>query len=104
MHCGLITSQRIDVPRETIEYLGKSTIAPEGFADAVSDKEPRYSFFRYQYKVEGKEEVPIVFIYTCPTESKVKERMIYATSRLGITRIVEREAGLEVAKKVYNGS
>ncbi|KAI9859449.1 MAG: Twinfilin-1 [Vezdaea acicularis] len=91
---------RIDVPRETIEYLGKSTIAPEGFADAVSDKEPRYSFFRYQYKVEGKEEVPIVFIYTCPTESKVKERMIYATSRLGITRIVEREAGLEVAKKI----
>jgi twinfilin-like protein len=43
---------------------------------------------------------PIIFIYTCPSGSKIKERMVYASSRLGVVGVAEKEANLKISKKL----
>ena len=90
-------AKKIDVATETIELAGTSSTDAAGLAGEISDQEPRYSFFRYS---DGGEESPIVFIYTCPSGSKIKERMLYATSKLMFVKAVEHEAGLTVVKRV----
>ena len=69
-------------------------------AHVISDSEPRYSFFRYSHEHEGVSQAPILFIYTCPPTSKIKERMIYASSRSSIVSMAVNEAGLVIDKKV----
>jgi hypothetical protein len=41
-----------------------------------------------------------VFIYTCPSGSKIKERMVYASTKQGFVASAEKEFGIEVAKRV----
>ena len=91
------TEQRIDIATETIELAGTSSTDAAGLASEISDSEPRYSFFRYSG--DGGE-APIIFVYTCPSGSKIKERMLYATSKLTFVQAVEAEAGLNVVKRV----
>ena len=76
-------------------------------ATTISDTEPRYSFFRYRHDVhDGQQPTttttthPIIFIYTCPSGSKVKERMIYASFKGMVLETASVEAGLEIAKRV----
>ena len=89
-------AKRINVATETIELAGTSFTDAAGLADEISVQQPMYSFFRYSYGGES----PIVFIYTCPPGSKIKERMLYATSKLTFVKAVEDEAGLNVVKRV----
>ena len=46
------------------------------------------------------EDGDVVFIYTCPPGSKVKDRMVYACSVRGVMAAANTEAGLEVTKRV----
>jgi twinfilin-like protein len=41
-----------------------------------------------------------VFIYTCPPDSKIKEKMLYASCRASVVQAVEQECGLRISKKV----
>ena len=41
----------------------------------------------------------MVFIYTCPSGSKIKERMLYASMKVGFLVAVSSSLGIEVAKK-----
>jgi twinfilin len=88
------------VPRESIELVSVSNVEAEQVSQAISDSEPRYSFLRYTHTYEGQELSPIVFIYTCPSGSKIKERMLYASSRSGIISTAETEGSLEISKRV----
>lgn len=97
----LTFAKRIDVATETIELAGTTSTDAAGLAGEISEQEPRYSFFRYS---DGGQESPIIFIYTCPSGSKIKERMLYATSKLTFIKAVEDEAGLNVAKRVSDHS
>jgi twinfilin-like protein len=97
---ALRCEQRIDTSNETIELAGTSSSEADGLAGAISDSEPRYSFFRFSHDFEGQSQSPVVFIYTCPSGSKIKERMLYASSRSGMVSAASGEAGLTVAKKV----
>ncbi|KAI9830370.1 MAG: Twinfilin-1, partial [Thelocarpon superellum] len=90
---------KINVADEKVELADTSSTDAEKVASTISGTEPRYSFFRYQHEFDGKEESPVVFIYTCPESSKVKERMLYASSRAGIISTASSEAGLTVVKK-----
>ena len=92
--------QKINISKETIELASKSSVTAEELAGRISDSEPRYSFFRYSHIFEGQEEAPTVFVYTCPTGSNVKERMLYASSRAGVVSMAASECALQVAKKV----
>ena len=82
--------------------MGSSDTDADGLASAISSTEPRYSFFRYSHGVEdeGSEQAPIVFIYTCPSGSKIKERMVYASTKQGFLTAMSSDLGIEVAKKV----
>ena len=67
---------------------------------SISSREPRFSFFRYTHSFRGHEEAPIVFLYTHPDGLKVKERMLYASSKNGVVGVATQEGGFEIAKKV----
>ena len=95
--------QKIDVSKESIELADTSSTEADGLASAISGSEPRYSFFRYSHDFEGQEQAPIVFLYTCPSGSKIKERMLYASSRAGVIAAAGSDAGLEITKKVRSG-
>ena len=71
-----------------------------GLASEISDTEPRYSFFRYSDESTGEEPPPVIFVYTCPSASKIKERMVYASSKLTFVEAVKAEAGLNIVKSV----
>lgn len=49
---------------------------------------------------EGAQESPIVFIYTCPTSSKIREKMLYASCRSSVVAAAENDAALNINKKV----
>jgi len=91
----------VDVPTETVDFVSSTTASASDLSTAISSTEPRYSFFKYTYtSSDGSSLSPIVFIYTCPSASKVKERMVYASSRNFTVRIAETEAGLKIAKRL----
>ena len=87
---------------ESIELVGTSLTDAGGLASAISDVEPRYSLFRYTHAFGGAEESPLLFIYTCPSGLKVRERMLYASSKAGFIAALGNEFGLEVLKKVHS--
>ena len=92
--------QNINVKDETIELVESSSTGADGLASAISNTEPRYSFFRYSHQAEGSEQSTIVFIYTCPSGSKIKERMVYASTKQGFLAAMGSDMGIEIAKKV----
>lgn len=90
----------MDISKELIDLASTSSTDAEGLAVVISDSEPRYSFFRYSHEYDGEQLSPIVFIYTCPSGQKIKDRMVYALSKRWIADVGSKEAGLEVATKV----
>lgn len=69
----------------------------------ISSSAPRYSFYRFTHEHNGSTESPILFIYTCPSGSKVKERMLYAASSRSAQQIAESQAGLKIKKRLEAG-
>ena len=75
----------------------KTQVAPGGLKGEISSEDPRYTF--YGYKADGAE-LAVLFIYTCPSASKIKERMVYAAGRAGVVSLAEGEAGLTLARRM----
>ncbi|KAI9691566.1 MAG: Twinfilin-1 [Bathelium mastoideum] len=97
---GGLVQLKIDVASETVQLVSTSSATPDTLTQAISATEPRYSFYRYSEPIPESESAnPIVFIYTCPSESKIKERMLYASSRSSVIALASSEAGIEVAKR-----
>lgn len=44
-------------------------------------KEPRFVLYRFAHEFEGEQQNPIVFLYTCPGKSSVKNKMIYSSTK-----------------------
>ncbi|KAF2156732.1 actin monomer binding protein-like protein [Myriangium duriaei CBS 260.36] len=97
---GRLVQIRIDVATETLELdSSKDGVAPGALAGALSPQDPRYSF--YTYAPPSESEAKIIFIYTCPSSSKIKERMVYAASKTYVLKsLAEGEAGLTVVKSL----
>jgi twinfilin-like protein len=87
---------------ETIVLAGApaSSISTSDLASHISSSEPRYSVYKHSYSGASGPETATIFIYTCPTATKVKERMVYASSRRSAEALAEQEAGLKLDKKV----
>ncbi|MCJ1314609.1 Twinfilin-1, partial [Agyrium rufum] len=88
--------QKIEVASETIELAHSSAITTDALGRSISEIEPRYSFFRYSHNFKGEDQSPIIFIYTCPQTSRIKEKMLYASSRAGVLAMASSEGGIEV--------
>jgi twinfilin-like protein len=85
--------------------LASSTSTPiSSLSSTISSSEPRYSFYRYTHTYDGTTSSPTLFIYTCPSGSKIKERMLYAASSRSAIQLAEAEAGLKVEKKIEASS
>src|ERR1700712_2586822 len=85
--------------------LASSTSAQiSSLSSTISGTEPRYSFYRYEHTYNGTTTSPMLFIYTCPSGSKIKERMLYAASSRSAIQVAETEAGLKIEKKIEAGS
>lgn len=97
----LTQSQKIDIPTETIHLDTTTSATPSTLSTSISKTEPRYAFYRHTSPSTNASS--IVFISTCPSGSKVKERMLYAASRNGIIHQVAPEAGITVTKKLEAG-
>ncbi|KAJ5488631.1 hypothetical protein N7539_003521 [Penicillium diatomitis] len=81
-------------PTETITLADKQTdVQPGSVAGHISSSSPRYSFYHFP----GSDVV--IFIYTCPTGSSIRERMLHASSRRNAITIAEAE-GHKITKKI----
>lgn len=89
--------QDIDLDSETFRLVSNTTVPSAELSSAIAADAPRYSFYRHEAP-DGSQ--PILFIYTCPPTSKVKERMVYAASRRFALHLAESDAGLEIHKRV----
>lgn len=85
----------IDVSSETLELIREGSEQLGSLVSGIPGDKPSYTFYRY-----GTED--IVFIYTCPLKSKVKERMIYASARLSVLKLAESE-GVTATKRLEQG-
>jgi twinfilin-like protein len=83
-----------------MELASSTSTSISALASAISSSEPRYTFYRYTHTHAGEETSPILFIYTCPSGSKIKERMLYASSSRSAVQIAEAELGLKIAKRI----
>ena len=90
----LTRRQAIDIPRETLTLeASRPDVDASSVASLISSSSPRYTFYHYP----GSD--ALIFIYTCPSTSSIKERMLYASSRRHAIDLAEKE-GLKIRKKV----
>ncbi|KAI9494813.1 hypothetical protein BDB00DRAFT_817177 [Zychaea mexicana] len=82
--------------KETVELDTVSDVSINAVHSTVSANAPRFTF--YALTCDGNEAV--LFIYTCPSSSKIRERMVYSTSKANVITNAETEIGLQVTKKL----
>ncbi|KAJ5813000.1 Actin-binding cofilin/tropomyosin type [Penicillium robsamsonii] len=88
----------VDIRTENIVLADSQTgVEASAVATHISSSSPRYSFYHYP----GSDVV--IFVYTCPSGSSIKERMLHATSRRVAVDIAEKE-GLKIEKKIEASS
>ncbi|KAL4892320.1 putative actin monomer binding protein [Aspergillus ambiguus] len=91
---GALVQLAIDIPRETLTLAAaESGVEPSAVQDHISGASPRYTFYHYP----GSEAV--IFVYTCPSGSSIKERMLYASSRMSALELAQGQ-GVKVSKKI----
>jgi twinfilin-like protein len=88
--------QYFNLPDETLRVDSSTpSVSPAQLASTLSQTDPRFSFYSYPGST-----TQIVYMYTCPTASKVKQRMMYSTSKRFVQMIAEQKAGVVVAKSL----
>ncbi|EXJ95508.1 hypothetical protein A1O1_00630 [Capronia coronata CBS 617.96] len=94
----------IDIATETVTLLStKAGVAPDAVPGLIPAGQPSYSFYSVPRSHEAGNPGPgAIFIYVCPGTSKVKERMVYASSRRGVLQIADEE-GVKVLKTLEAG-
>jgi twinfilin-like protein len=91
---GKMVQLGIDLPTEMLTLISSAPcITPDSVSTSIPTEKPSYTFYHYPATDS------VVFIYTCPPGSKVKERMLYASSRAGLLKLAESE-GVDIAKRI----
>lgn len=89
--------QGIDIATESLELnFSDSDVSPANLSSRIPAIKPSYTFYRYPSTSS------VLFIYTCPASSKIKERMVYASSSRSVQEIARLE-GVEVVKRLEAG-
>lgn len=91
---------KINVETETLEVYSKTATPISKLGESISKSTPRFSLYRYVHTHNDVISSPILFIYTCPSSSRPKERMLYATSSRSVRQIVEQVCGLSITKNI----
>ncbi|KAF9109988.1 hypothetical protein BGX27_006902 [Mortierella sp. AM989] len=90
----------IDAENERIDLAGEAKITAKELVKNIDEESPRFTFFAYEHTHNGKAHDSLVFMYTCPSKSKIRERMLYSSCRAGVLQAAKDDAGLEVGKKL----
>ncbi|KAB8253043.1 hypothetical protein BDV35DRAFT_375478 [Aspergillus flavus] len=91
---GDLVQLAIDIPKETFVLAGvENGTVPSSVESHISSSSPRYTFYHYP------DTDVVIFVYTCPSGSSIKERMLYASSRMYALQLAE-DQGLKISKKV----
>jgi twinfilin-like protein len=89
---SIIHQFRINLEEEEIESESSNTFTNISEALGIISKEsPRYSLLCHNSMV--------VFLYTCPSSSKIKEKMMYSSNKLNFLNMVA-EADIELSQKL----
>ncbi|KAI8095740.1 hypothetical protein BDF21DRAFT_374090 [Thamnidium elegans] len=81
---------------ETIDLDKCADVTINELRNTITENAPRFTFYIYSSSA-GKES--LVFIYTCPSGSKIRERMLYSSSKANVILEAENEASVKVIKK-----
>ncbi|KAG2228262.1 hypothetical protein INT45_011054 [Circinella minor] len=82
--------------KETIELDTTSDVSINDVHSKLPENAPRFTF--YTLTVDNTDVV--LFIYTCPSSSKIRERMLYSSSKANVITNASSELNLEVTKKL----
>lgn len=86
----------INVSTESLTLVGTADkgLGAGDLSSKIAQDEPRYSFYRHEDS--GKN----LFVYTCPSVSSIKQRMLYAASRRSTISLLAPKHGLDIAGKL----
>lgn len=92
----------VDLAKEEVQLRQPPRFVPPGdVAAALPLHEPLYAFYRHPDEPEAKgAEGSVGFIYVCPEESSVRQRMLYSTNVIKLVKSVDAMQGLSVVKRV----
>ncbi|KAI8381406.1 uncharacterized protein BYT42DRAFT_566404 [Radiomyces spectabilis] len=86
--------------KETIDLDTASHVPRSEIKNAIPAHAPRFTFYVCEHESDGNTQESIVFVYTCPPSSKIREKMLYSASRANIIKAAESMADLKVVKKL----
>lgn len=94
---GELVSCSLDLENESIVLSKDSNFtSPSEILQLISTEKPQYTLLSFKDEK--------TFIYSCPSGSKVKERMIYASNKLGfVNQFLKKELALEIANVIEVG-
>jgi hypothetical protein len=96
-HCLPGATQGIDLSIESLQLnFSDPNVTPSDLASRIPSDKPSYTFYYYPSTSS------VIFVYTCPPSSKVKEYMVYSTSKRSVLEVA-RVGGVDVAKKIEVG-
>ncbi|KAH7030419.1 hypothetical protein BKA57DRAFT_401178, partial [Linnemannia elongata] len=90
----------IDAENETIDLVSEAKLGANEVHKNIDEEAPRFTFFAYEHTHNGTAHDSLVFMYTCPSKSKIRERMLYSSCRAGVLQGAKDDAGLNVDKKL----
>ncbi|KAK3841095.1 MAG: hypothetical protein J3R72DRAFT_445948 [Linnemannia gamsii] len=90
----------IDAENETIDLVSEAKLSANQVHKNIDEESPRFTFFAYEHTHNGAAHDSLVFMYTCPGKSKIRERMLYSSCRAGVLQGAKEDAGLNVDKKL----
>lgn len=77
----------VNVANEDIDLEISKDVDVNDIAGLTPADHPRYHFFRYRHAFEDNTLEQIIFLYSCPMSSKVKERMLYSSCKSAISAL-----------------
>ena len=96
---GTLVQLKYQLPDEVLMLdFSQDGVQPDAVGSTINSSEPRYSF--YSIPSPASAEPEIAFIYTCPSGSKIKERMVYSTGKSWTRTVAERDASITVARSL----
>jgi len=89
---------KIDEKAEKIDLGSSSNIEIGEIGNAFPPSEARFHFFAYKHEYEGQKLTSVIFVYSCPNGTPVKQRMLYSTTKSAATDSATG-LGIEIIKK-----
>ncbi|KAL0073122.1 hypothetical protein J3Q64DRAFT_1735335 [Phycomyces blakesleeanus] len=84
---------------EKIDLDTESSVPVNKLKDQIPSNAPRFTFYAFEHEHAGETKEAIVFVYTCPPSSKIREKMLYSSSKSSVITGTDSETALKIAKK-----